>query len=263
MESHGEIKVLMEFTFLLKKLIAMLLMPMPLGVLMLIIATIFLHQHKLLKAKIFLTLSIVWFFLISYAPLINHLLYPFETLYPTLKIAPKHIQYIYVLGNGHHTDDALPITSQVSQTASIRLNEAIRIYEQLEKNPTIIVSGYTGLFDPTPGAIMQKRLALALGLQEDHIHIEPKAKDTQEEAKAAKAYIGRNPFILVTSASHMKRAMRYFKEEGLSPIPAPTNHIAHIQHMNYLDIFSANTVRKTTIFWHELLGLLWQKVKGF
>lgn len=240
----------------------MFLMPFPLGLLLLIMGLIFLYKDKLRKAQITLSLSVVWFFLISYAPLIDQLLYKLETLYPTLKNAPKDIRYIYVLGNGHHTDDTLPITSQVSEIASVRLNEGIRLYQQLDKKPTIIVSGYTGLFNPTPGAILQQRLALALGVEESKLHIEPLAKDTQEEAIAAKKYIGTAPFILVTSASHMKRALKFFKKAGLSPIPAPTNHLASIQYTNYLDIFSSGAIRKSTILWHELLGLILQKIKG-
>jgi len=237
-------------------------MPFPLGLLLLTIGLIFLYKNKVFKAKVILTLSAVWFFLISYSPLIDHLLYKYETLYPTLQNAPKDIQYIYILGNGHHTDTALPITSQVSEVSSVRLNEGIRLYQQLEKRPTIIVSGYTGLFDPTPGAVLQKKLALALGVEENKLHIESMPKDTQEEALAAKKYIGNAPFILVTSASHMKRALKFFKQEGLSPIPAPTNHLSGIQYPNYLNMFSSLALRKATILWHELLGLMLQKLKG-
>lgn len=248
--------------FLLKKLVSLFIMPFTLGMLLFIIGLILLYRNKLVKAKIALTLSVVWLFLISYSPLVNSILYEYEAAYPTLKTAPKEIKYIYVLGGGHHTDDAHPITSQVHESTSIRLNEGIRLYHQLNEKPMIIVSGYSGLFDPTPGAIMQKRLALALGVKQENLHVEPTPRDTQEEAIAAKKYIGDAPFILVTSASHMKRALKFFKHKGLNPIPAPTNHLAHIKYPNYTDFFSAHAVRKANVVWHEILGLIWQKVKG-
>ena len=238
-------------------------MPFPMAILLFIFGLVLLYKNKLVKAKIALTVSFIWLFLISYSPLVNSILYKYETAYPTLQTAPKNIQYIYVLGNAHHTDSTLPITSQLSEVASIRLNEGIRLYHQLNEKPTIIVSGYSGLFDSTPHAFMQQKLSLALGVKKENIHIEPTPRDTQEEAIAAKKYIGNAPFILVTSASHMKRALKFFENEGLHPIPAPTNHLANIKNPDYLTgFFSTTTLRKANVVWHELLGLLWQKIKG-
>ena len=233
----------MEFTFILKKIIGIFVMPFPIAMLFFLLGLTYLYRNKLAKAKIVLTLSVIWALLISYSPLVNTILYHYESAYPTLQTAPKEIKYIYVLGNGHHTDDTHPITSQVNETSSVRLNEAIRLYHQLGEEPTIIVSGYSGLYDPTPGAVMQEKLALALGVKKGKLHMEPKPKDTHEEAKAAKQYIGDAPFIVVTSASHMKRAMKFFKNEGLDPIAAPTNHLASIKYPNYAGIFSVSALR--------------------
>jgi len=252
----------MELTFLLKKIASLFVMPLPIGILLLLLGIVFLFRNKRIKARFFLSLSFIWLFCISYAPFANSFLYPHENIYPTLHTAPKNLQYIYVLGNGHHTDDAQPITSQVNEVSSIRLNEAIRLYHQLNDKPTIIVSGYKGLYDPISGAQMQKKLAIALGVKADKLHLEPNPKDTQEEAKAAQKYIGNAPFILVTSASHMARAMKFFKQEGLTPLPAPTNHLANIKYPNYTGFFSATALHKFTVAWHEMLGQWWQKIKG-
>lgn len=240
----------------------MFIMPFPIGMLLLLIGLMFLFRAKLFKAKVLLSMGTVWLFLISYPPLANALLYSYENSYPTLKTAPKNVHYIYVLGNGHHTDNNHPITSQVNEVSSVRLNEAIRLYRQLTPKPTIILSGYSGLYDPTSGAVMQKMLATALGIEAKHIHLEPTVKDTQEEAQAAKAYLTDAPFILVTSASHMRRALGFFRHEGLTPTPAPTNHLAHIKNPRYLSFFDEHALHKTHILWYELIGLLWQKVKG-
>jgi uncharacterized SAM-binding protein YcdF (DUF218 family) len=194
--------------------------------------------------------------------LVNSLLYAYETSYNTLKIAPKEVKYIYVLGGGHHSDNALPITSQVNASAVVRLNEGIRLFRQLKEKPILIVSGFSTLSDNTPHAILQEKLALSLGVPKEKLHLEPRVQDTQEEALAAKKYIKDAPFILVTSASHMPRAMRFFNHVGLHPIAAPTNHLAHVTHPNYFAFFSEGVLKKSKILWHELLGSLWQKLKG-
>ncbi len=240
----------------------MFFMPLPLGVAFIVLALFFLYRHKLQKAKLTLLVSFVWFFLWSYSPFVNPLLHKLEANYSTLHQAPKDIKYIYVLGGGHATDESQPITSQVYPSSVIRLNEGIRFYHQLDQKAKIIVSGYSGLYDNTPHAVMQEKLALTLGVQTEHIILRPKPKDTQEEAIAAKKLLDNEPFILVTSASHMTRAMKFFKQEGLSPLPAPTNHQTSIKELNYTDFFSSHTLMKSGILFHEVLGIIWQKLKG-
>lgn len=252
----------MEFTFLLKKIVSMFIMPLPLGIFLLILGLIFLYKNKFFKAKVILTLSLLWLFLISYSPLVNTILYHYESRYPTLHTVSEEIQYIYVLGGGHHSDETHPITSQVNESSSVRLSEAIRLYHQLDEKPTIIVSGYSGLRDPIPHAMMQEKLALALGVKKNKLLRVPQPRDTQEEALAAKKIVKSNPFILVTSAYHMQRALTFFHHEGLNPTPAPTNHLANIQYPNYAGFFSISALRKSKIVWHEMLGTLWQKIKG-
>jgi uncharacterized SAM-binding protein YcdF (DUF218 family) len=248
--------------FILKKIVSMFLMPLPIGVLFIFFALILLYRHKIKKAKLMLILSIVWFFIFSYAPVANLLLHSIESNNPTLHTAPKNIKYIYVLGGGHHTDESLPITSQVVETSVVRLNEGIRLYQQLHRNAKIIVSGYHGLYDTTEHAVMQKKLAISLGVNEEDIILHLGTRDTQEEARAGKKLLADEPFILVTSASHMTRALKFFTHEGLDPVPAPTNHLASIQHPNYTDFFSSEALTKSRIVFHEVLGLIWQKLKG-
>ena len=225
----------------------MFFMPLPLGVAFIGLALLFLYKNKLQKAKLTLMVSLTWFFLFSYSPFVNTLLHNLESNYPTLQQAPKEIKYIYVLGGGHSTDKSHPITSQVHETSVIRLNEGIRLYQQLHKNATLIVSGYSGLYDPTPHAVMQQKLALALGVKKENIILRTKPKDTQEEAIAAKDIVGDQPFILVTSASHMTRAMNFFTQEGLTPIPAPTNYLASIKNPHYTDFFSSYALMKSCL----------------
>lgn len=248
--------------FILKKAVSIFLMPLSIGVMFIVFAFILININKIKKAKMMLILSVLWLFLFSYAPLANILLHKIESNYPTLYTAPKDIKYIYVLGGGHDTDESLPITSQVVESSVVRLNEGIRLYQQLHQKAKIIVSGYHGLYDTTEHAVMQKRLAVSLGVNEKDIILHLGTRDTQEEAQAGKKLLADEPFILVTSASHMTRALKFFTHEGLNPIPAPTNHLASTQHPNYTDFFSSDALEKSHIVFHEILGLIWQKIKG-
>ena len=247
--------------FILKKIIAAFLMPLPIGILLLFTSLFFLVRGATKKGKFLLLAGIAWLTLFSYDPVANLLLYPIENRYVALHQAPPETRYIYVLGCGHTTHAALPVTSQLDKEAVVRLAEGIRLYRQLHGKAIIILSGYSGLTDPTPHALMQQKLALALGVDPRHILLEPACKDTQEEAVAARKATRGKPLILVTSAYHMPRAMQWFEAAGLHPIPAPTYHQAHIAHPNYLNFFSVDALKHSTTVFHELLGMVWQKLK--
>lgn len=248
--------------FILKKIIATLLMPLPISVVMIVAGLIFLLRNKKRMAVGTLVTAVAWISLLSYEPFASSLLHRLEYAYPPLLKAPQDIKYIYVLGGGHNSDSTLPITSQLDDDAIIRLTEAIRLYHQLQEKPTLIVSGYSGYYSVIPHAQMQNRLAIALGVDPDKIISLPEPMDTQAEAKAAKKLFDNKPFILVTSAFHMARAMRWFKQEGVSPIPAPTHHFTNSEEVPYYGIFSVYALQMSTIFIHENIGILWQKIKS-
>ena len=233
-------------------------MPFSLSMILFSIGIYKLHTKDYKRAKQLLLGSFIWLSIWSYSPLVNSLLYKLETSYPSLHKVPKGIHYIYLLGGGHHTDNSLPITSQIEPTSVVRLTEAMRLYHQLP-NAKIILSGYNGFKDKNSHALMQYKLATALGIPSNSLILKPLPKDTKEEAITAKKIISQDPFILVTSASHMKRAMILFKQQGLHPIPAPTNHLANTS-VNLWRIFSIYALYKSNILWHEYLGILWQKI---
>ncbi|AXX91589.1 YdcF-like membrane protein (DUF218 domain) [Malaciobacter molluscorum LMG 25693] len=244
--------------FTLKKLISSFLMPLPIGVILLVVAIVFLYKKSYLKSKIFIILSCLWFVLLSYEPVSNRLLLPLESSYKDLKVIPNDVKYIIVLGNGYTSNEQLSITSQLSQTALNRFLEGYRIYKNLP-NSKLIFSGYKGP-DKISHAIMQKKLALSLNVNSEDIITIDKPKDTAQEAVAIKNLLHDKKFILVTSASHMKRAMRLFKKLRLNAIAAPTNHLAKDKG-NYISSLKSYNLYKSKVAFHEYLGLLWEDIK--
>lgn len=245
--------------FLFKKIVSAFLLPLPIGLFLLLIAFYFLMRNSYKKAKVFLFLGLSWFVLLSFQPISNAIISPLENSYKALLEIPK-VQYILVLGSGHKTNKNLSITSQLGSTAVVRLNEGIKIYKKLD-NAKLIVSGYKG-FDKNYHSFMSKKLALDLGIKKENIIKMDKPKDTRQEAIEAKKIIGTNPFILVTSASHMKRSMLLFGKLGLKPIAAPTYHLAK-EEKNFSSIFSSENLYKVKVAFHEYLGLIWAYLKGY
>lgn len=243
--------------FTLKKIISLFFMPLSIAFILVVFALFFLYINKIKKAKLFLTFGFLWLFLISYQPFSNALIKPLEIKYPSYLNIDSNIKYVLVLGNAHKTNKDLSDVSQLSGTALKRLSEGIRIYKKLD-NAKLIVSGYGG-DDITPHAIMAKNAAISLGVSKENILMQEKAKDTFEEALYAKKIIGDDNFILVTSASHMPRAMKIFKSENLNAIAAPTDYL-HDKESSYLSFPKTRYLNNTTVAIHEYLGSLWFKV---
>ncbi len=244
--------------FTLKKIISAFLLPIPIGIFLLLISFIYLIFNSYKKAKIFLILALSWFLFLSFQPVSNAILAPLENSYPSLIKTPK-VDYILVLGHAHKSDESLSITSQVKSTAINRLIEGLRHYKNLE-NVKFIVSGYSG-FDENSHASMQEKLALSLGVRKENILRFDTPKDTFMEAIEAKKLIGTEQFILVTSASHMKRSMLLFQKEGLNPIASPTEILSY-EDKGYQTLFNAKNLEKVEIAFHEYLGLLYSYLRN-
>ncbi len=249
----------MDILFILKKIVGELMNPLSIGLMVAMLGLLSLYLSRYRLAKLLLVFSFVWIALLSYGPVSSALLKPLETRYPALLNTPVDVDYVLVLGNGHKTDATLPITTEVDPTALIRLSEGIRHYNNLA-DAKLVLSGYSGLFDQNSHAQMQKRLALALGVDAADIVTFDTTKDTQEEAQQMQKLVGKKPFILVTTASHMPRAYAIFKKLGLNPIAAPTDYHARGK-SEWLHMPRGDALRGSDIAFHEYYGLIWEWIK--
>lgn len=250
---------MIDAVFLVKKVVGELLGPLSIGLFITFVGLIALYIGRLRAAKQLLTLAFVWIALVSYGPVSDMLVKPLEQKFPALIETPVDVTYILVLGNGHKSNEKLPITTQVSSTALIRLSEGIGHYYRLP-DAKLIVSGYSGLNDPNTHASMQKKVALSLGIDADDILMFDRAKDTVEEAMAMKSVVGTQPFILVTSATHMPRAYKIFTSLGLNPIAAPTDYHA-VGESEWLHTPNGGSLKGSDKAFHEYYGLIWEWVK--
>ncbi|WP_194435873.1 envelope biogenesis factor ElyC [Vibrio fluminensis] len=250
--------------FELKKIVSSLLMPLPalliigfLG-LMLIMFT-----RKQKTGCLVVLFSFVGIFLIAFQPVSSRLLMPLERQYTAFLPVDKSIDYVMVLGNGHVVDDQIPPTSELSRAALMRLSEGIRI-QRIYPGSKLILSGYSGGTEVSNARMMAK-VALALGVSKSDIILLETAKDTWEEARQAAVFVKQKELVLVTSASHMKRALNEFHSAGLKPYPAPTNYLAQMEVNQFWNKYTPKAVylEQTERYWHETMGRLWQALRDW
>jgi uncharacterized SAM-binding protein YcdF (DUF218 family) len=106
----------------------------------------------------------------------------------------------------------------------IRLSEGIYIHNRLPETK-LILTGMSRFDGMTPMAEVMGDVAVEWGVDPKDIVVEAEAKDTKDHPIYVKEIVGKDRFILVTSASHMPRAMGLFRKHGMDPIPAPTGYM--------------------------------------
>lgn len=251
--------------FLLKKIVAPFFFPVPLCLGILLLGLFFLWFTSRQKTgKIVVSVGVLLLTVFSYGAISNTLLRPLEYKYvPLLSLEDMHhVKWVVVLGGGHTSDPQIPITSQLSDASTARLIEGIRLYNMLPESKIILSGG--GYFDPVPNAKIMADVALSIGINKEDLVLESVSKDTKDEAILIQKIVGKDRFVLVTSASHMPRSMALFKKCGMHPIPAPTDYFVKKRQRVSPGIFfpSANNLRKAERAFHEYLGIAWAKLRG-
>lgn len=213
-------------------------------------------------ASFLLTLSLVGIFLLSFQPITTPLLKSTERMYPSFIAPDVPVEYVLVLGNGHVVDDEISPISELSRAAVMRLTEGIHIY-RMYPGAKLILSGYSG-GTTVSHARMMARVALSLGVNKSDILLLENARDTHEEAIQTLNSVGNSNLVLVTSASHMPRAMEEFHNLGLKPTPAPTNYLAHSEIKQPWEKYApkAKYLEQSERFWYEQMGRWFMDLKN-
>jgi len=250
--------------FLFKKITALLVYPLSLSLEILLFGLFLLwFTHKQKTGKIVTSIGVFLLTLFSFGIISNTLLRPLEYKYtPLLSLEDMHhVKWVVVLGGGHTSDPQLPITNQLSDASTARLIEGIRLHNMLPESK-LILSG--GGFDPVPNAKIMADVALSIGVDKEDLVLESLSKDTKDEAILIQKIVGKDQFILVTSASHMPRSVALFKKYGMHPIPAPTDYFVKKRQRASPAMFfpSASDLYKTERAFHEYLGLAWARLRG-
>lgn len=256
--------------FLLKKIISPLFFPAPLCVETLILGLIILWFTRRQKAgKTIASVGVGMLLIFSHPSISKILLRPLETQYPPLVLNSAHLRpeatglrFIVVLGGGYSSDPRIPVTSQLGEETMVRLVEGIRLYKELPGSKLILSGGR--LFDPVPQAEIMGKVAEAVGVSRQDIILESESKDTEEETQLIQPMVGKNPFILVTSAAFMPRSMALFKKLGMNPFASPTDYLANqTQEIDPYSLYPSGVgLLKAERAVHEYLGLAWAKLRG-
>jgi uncharacterized SAM-binding protein YcdF (DUF218 family) len=224
--------------------------------------------------KILCTLALIGaagLYLLSIQPVLHLLASGLENKYPAVQRAQiKKTNAIVVLSAG--TVEGVPasfssIPALPGQAAIVRLSEGIRLYRKIKANERsciIILTGGRFYGKQYAASVVSKAWLISMGVPASDIRLETTSRTTFEEARFVGPTIrnvSAEVVFLVTSASHMPRAIAIFNKFGLSVVPAPCD----FSDSGKLGLFSflpeAATLRENRALLWEYIGAVYYKIK--
>lgn len=184
--------------------------------------------------------------------LLGHLEYQIP---PATASERTEVEKVVILAAYAESDQGIPLSARVSSASAFRVLEALSLYRSVP-DAMVILSG-----EGAVPAVMRDVL-VASGVPPERIVVDATSSNTFESAKHLVPLLGSEPFLLVTSAGHMPRALGVFVKAGTSPRPVPTHYLSRrnwlaIQylpspiHLIYSDLAVSEYV---AMFWYQLKG---------
>jgi uncharacterized SAM-binding protein YcdF (DUF218 family) len=256
--------------FALKKLLSAFLQPCSLLLAIMTLGLVLLcFTKKQRTAKAMLAAGLAFLAPLLIEPVAGALVRPLETTEATsasatLPDGSPAPRWVVVLGGGHGDGRSLAPIHQLSAHSLVRLAEGIRLQRLLPESKLVLSGGSNGA--GTTEAEVLAAAGASLGAPAERMVLESQSCDTIDEVRALRAVVGEERFVLVTSATHMPRAMAMFKQAGMNPIPAPTEYLVSDEARGMYAVLGliphagAGLMIERAL--HEYLGLFWAKLRG-
>jgi uncharacterized SAM-binding protein YcdF (DUF218 family) len=168
------------------------------------------------------------YLLAGFSPLGNWLLIPLEDRVPRADLTHARIAGIIVLGGALDTIIGVSRGAPSLNEAAERMTEALALARRFPEAP-VIFSGGRGeiLYSETTESTLARAFFAELGLDPKRLRFENKSRNTAENAAFTAGLLhpkAGSPYILVTSAFHMPRALPLFEAQGFTILPWPVDY---------------------------------------
>ena len=253
--------------FFLKKFVSRFLFPVPFCAVLLMSGLGFvLFTKRQRTGRTLIGLGTALLLLFGYPVLPDYLLSRLEQTYPPLSRPQSDCPqppWVCVLGQEIYADADRPANERINGVALSRWVEGARLQQALP-GATLLVSVAGTNVSPDEKRVVLHAFCALFDIATNRVQLIVNARDTDDEIRAFKDVAGTNPVFLVTSASHLPRAMAIARKRELSAIPAPcgysTGHSP--ESFSAVDLFpDAANLRNSERAIYEYIGLLWERIR--
>ncbi|MEM7464021.1 MAG: YdcF family protein [Pseudomonadota bacterium] len=251
--------------FVLSKLFWFFARPLNLLFFMTVLGALAARRGYTRFARVLLTGAALIFILIAFTQLPDWAILKLETAISAQELPPDP-QGIIILGGGLSANSAAPDATYAMGEASDRLIKGLELKRRFP-GARLIYSGGAASFNPDaePETTAAGEIITGLYGQEIEFELETQSLNTWQNAAYVAEMIDENetgPFLLVTSAFHMPRALGCFRKAGVNVVPVPADFRADKLVFPYLTGSSAEQFLKTAITVKELIGLVVYRITG-
>lgn len=246
--------------FWLSKILWTLVAPGSLLLILVLSGWLLLMRGANRKAKWVLGFAAFAMLLTALVPLGDWLLAPLETRFATNPKLPARIDGIIVLGGAEDgVRSAAWNQAEVNESAE-RFLASLALARRYPSAKLLFTSGSGTLTNRTiKGADVAKRLYLEQGLDPARLILESNARNTVENAVLSRALArpaAGEVWVLVTSASHMPRAVGVFCKAGWPVLPYPVDHRTVRGQSRWIDYGLSGNLDALNMGIKEWLGLV-------
>lgn len=247
-------------SWFITNLIAVILLP-PLSLLLISLSGLLLWHRRPGTAHALLGSAFVLLWLLSTPFLAESMLHTLED--PALASINKGqtADAIIVLGGGSYFHAPEYAGDTVSSTSLQRLRYAAKLYRDIKK-PVLLSGGTPHGSGPSEALLMKQVLEQEFNTP---VHwIEEESDNTFAAAHGSYQLLqkyGIKRIYLVTHAWHMPRSRQAFQAAGFEVVPAPTVFTTRYQFNLMTLIPSANALHDSQIYLHEIIGILWYRLR--
>ena len=199
-------------------------------------------------------------------PLSTWLILPLEQRFARVDLSGHLVDGIVVLGGMEDARVSSARRAHALNEPAERLTETA-LARRFPDAKIVLTSGAIEIVSkPTVGADAMDLVLHDLGVGEDRVLLEREARDTWENAAKTKALVGSKPgerWLLVTSASHMPRAMGVFRKVGFPVEPWPVDYrtVGWSDALRLMEL-PAEGLRRLDLAVHEWIGLMAYRLTG-
>lgn len=145
-----------------------------------------------------------------------------------------------------------------------RTERGAEVFQRSEAR-LLVLQGTLGGERPARMVELMRDLAISLGVAADRIVLEPNSRNTFEHPSELLELDGVSSddvVGVVTSAWHLHRAVMEFERSFSKVIPIPADYYMYQLDGDVRDwIPQAEALEKSTILLHEMLGIVWYKLR--
>lgn len=214
------------------------------------------YQQSALHAFSALTVT---FWLIALFPIGSWLLYPLEAKFPANPPLPEHLDGVVMLAGAEKIDASYAWQQVELKAYSERALTFMQMARKYPDAKLVFTGGLGSQFDESfQEADVAAQLFKQQGLDIGKIQFERHSRNTYENALLGKALVKPKQgerWLLITSASHMPRAVGVFCRVGWPVIPYPVDHWTVPGGFGHLDFAFGENLEQLTYAVREWLGL--------